>query len=139
MSTTTGLQLRSRISKGGELELSLAEVTTPEPGPDQVVVRVEATPINPSDLGLLIGPADMSTAKASGSGAGIKVTAKVPEQALPFIAARLDQANALRLAALLVALARETGAAVVCATHDPIVIEQADDELALAAEPLAVG
>jgi len=53
--------------------------------------------------------------------------------------ARLDQANARRLAALLVALARETGAAVVCATHDPVVIEQADDELALAAEPVAVG
>jgi len=92
MSTITGLQLRSQISKGGELELSLSEVTTPEPGPDQVVVKVEATPINPSDLGLLIGPADMSTAKATGSGAGTKVTAKVPGQALPFIAARLDQA-----------------------------------------------
>jgi NADPH:quinone reductase-like Zn-dependent oxidoreductase len=92
MSTISGLQLRSQISKGGELELSLSEVTTPEPGPDQVVVKVEATPINPSDLGLLIGPADMSTAKAAGSGAGTKVTAKVPGQALPFIAARLDQA-----------------------------------------------
>jgi NADPH:quinone reductase-like Zn-dependent oxidoreductase len=92
MSTITGLQLRSQISKGGELELSLSEVTTPEPGPDQVVVKVEATPINPSDLGLLIGPADMSTAKVAGSGAGTKVTAKVPGQALPFIAARLDQA-----------------------------------------------
>lgn len=91
MSDTKGLQLRSRISKAGELELSLVEIVTPEPGPDQVVVRIEATPINPSDLGLLIGPADMSTAKASGSGAAIKVTAKVPEQALPFIAARLDQ------------------------------------------------
>jgi ABC-type lipoprotein export system ATPase subunit len=53
--------------------------------------------------------------------------------------ARLDQANALRLAALLVALARETGAAVVCATHDPVVIEQADEELALAVAPIAVG
>jgi NADPH:quinone reductase-like Zn-dependent oxidoreductase len=92
MSTITGLQLRSQISKGGELELSLSEVTTPDPGPEQVVVKVEATPINPSDLGLLIGPADMSTAKAAGSGAGTKVTAKVPGQALPFIAARLDQA-----------------------------------------------
>ena len=92
MSTISGLQLRSQISKGGELELSLSEVTTPEPGPDQVVVKVEATPINPSDLGLLIGQADMTTAKAAGSGAGIKVTAKVPGQALPFIAARLDQA-----------------------------------------------
>src|SRR5438876_11701755 len=89
--TTKGLQLRSLIKKSGELELSLAEVPIPEPGPDQVLVKVEATPINPSDLGLL-GPADMSTAKASGSGAAIKITANVPEQALPFIAARLDQA-----------------------------------------------
>jgi ABC-type lipoprotein export system ATPase subunit len=46
--------------------------------------------------------------------------------------ARLDQANALALAALLSTLARESGAAVVCATHDPVVIEQADSELALA-------
>ena len=90
--TTKGLQLRSLIKKSGELELSLAEVLIPEPGPDQVLVKVDATPINPSDLGLLLGPADMSTAKASGSGAAIKITAKVPEQALPFIAARLDQA-----------------------------------------------
>ena len=90
--TTNGLQLRSLIKKCGELELSLAEVLIPEPGPDQVLVKVEATPINPSDLGLLLGPADMSTAKASGSGAAIKITAKVPEQALSFIAARLDQA-----------------------------------------------
>jgi NADPH:quinone reductase len=92
MSATTGLQLRSLITKSGELHLSLVEMPIPEPAADQVVVKVEATPINPSDLGLLIGPADMSTAKASGSGADIKVTAKVPEQALPFIAARLDQA-----------------------------------------------
>jgi NADPH:quinone reductase-like Zn-dependent oxidoreductase len=92
MSATTGLQLRSLITKSGELHLSLVEMPIPEPAADQVVVKVEATPINPSDLGLLIGPADMSTAKASGSGADIKVTAKVPQHALPFIAARLDQA-----------------------------------------------
>ena len=47
-----GLQLRSLIKNSGELELSLVNVPTPEPGPDEVVVRVEATPINPSDLGL---------------------------------------------------------------------------------------
>ena len=57
-----------------------------------MLVKVEATPINPSDLGLLLGPADMSAAKASGSGAGLTVTAKVPEASLPFLAARLDQA-----------------------------------------------
>ena len=67
MSATTGLQLRSLITKSGELQLSLVEMPIPEPAADQVVVKVEATPINPSDLGLLIGPADMSTAKATGS------------------------------------------------------------------------
>ena len=59
---STALELRSKISKSGELELSLAKVAIPEPGPEQVVVKVEATPINPSDLGLLIGPADMGQA-----------------------------------------------------------------------------
>ncbi|SJZ33911.1 hypothetical protein SAMN02745126_00488 [Enhydrobacter aerosaccus] len=88
---TTGLELRSLIKKSGELELSLAKVTIPEPADDEVVVKVEATPINPSDLGLLLGPADVTTASASGSGDGIVVTAKVPAQSLPFLAARLDQ------------------------------------------------
>ena len=63
----TGLALRSLIKKSGELEISLASVPIPEPADDEVVVRVEATPINPSDLGLLIGAADMTTAKASGT------------------------------------------------------------------------
>ena len=87
----SGLQLRSLLKKSGELELSLVNVPTPEPGDDEVVVRVEATPINPSDLGLLIGPADMSTAKASGSKDAPVITAKVPEAALRMMAARLDQ------------------------------------------------
>ncbi len=89
---TTGLQLRSRIAKSGELELSLAKAELPEPGPDQVLVKVEATPINPSDLGLLLGPADTTTFKSSGSGAEVKVTAKVPAASLPMLTARLDQA-----------------------------------------------
>ncbi len=88
---TTGLELRSLITKTGELELSLAKVEIAEPGPDQVVVKVEASPINPSDLGLLTGPADLGKAKASGSGAAIKVTAPVPQGTLPMLAARLDQ------------------------------------------------
>ena len=75
----SGLQLRSLVKKSGELEMSLVNVPTPEPGRDEVVVRVEATPINPSDLGLLIGPADMSTAKVSGTKELPVVTAKVPE------------------------------------------------------------
>ncbi len=51
----TGLELRSLIKKSGELEISLASVPITEPSADQVVVRVEAAPINPSDLGLLVG------------------------------------------------------------------------------------
>ena len=87
----TGLQLRSLIKKNGELELSLANVPVPEPGPDEVVVRVEASPINPSDLGLLVGAADMSTAKASGTKEAPVVTATVPETAMRAMAGRLDE------------------------------------------------
>src|SRR5467141_4524972 len=89
--TKTGLQLRSLIKNSGELELSLAEVPTPEPGPDEVVVRVEASPINPSDLGLLVGAADMTTAKASGTKDAPVITAKVPEAAMKAMAGRLDE------------------------------------------------
>ncbi|MET4384764.1 NADPH:quinone reductase-like Zn-dependent oxidoreductase [Bradyrhizobium sp. F1.4.3] len=86
-----GLQLRSLIKKSGELEISLLDVPTPEPGPDEVVVRVEATPINPSDLGLLVGAADMGTAKASGTKQAPVITAKVPDGAMRAMGARLDQ------------------------------------------------
>jgi NADPH:quinone reductase len=87
----TGLQLRSLIKSSGELEMSLATIPTPEPGPDEVVVRVEAAPINPSDLALLVGAADMATAKASGSKDAPVITAKVPEAAMKFMAGRLDE------------------------------------------------
>jgi NADPH:quinone reductase-like Zn-dependent oxidoreductase len=87
----TGLELRSLIKKSGELELSLASVPTPEPGPDEVLVRVEASPINPSDLGLLVGAADMSTAKISGTGDAAVVTAKVPDGAMRAMAGRFDE------------------------------------------------
>src|SRR5689334_23281738 len=86
-----GRQLRSTVKKEGILELSLARVPTPEPKPDEVVVRVEASPINPSDLGLLTGAADLSTAKASGTKDAPVVTAKVPEAAMKSMAGRLDE------------------------------------------------
>ncbi len=85
-----GLQLRSLIKKSGELELSLAKVKIPEPAADEVVVRVEGSPINPSDLGLLLGAADMTTAKSSGTGDNTVVTATVPEPAMRAMAGRLD-------------------------------------------------
>ena len=94
MTTTTareGLELRSLIRKNGELELSLARVTIAPPGADDVVVRVEASPLNPSDLGLLFGAADMSTARASGSADSPVVTATVPERLMRNMAARVDQ------------------------------------------------
>jgi len=91
----TGLQLRSLITEDGKLELSLAEVAVPEPGPDDVVIQVEATPINPSDLGLLVGGADMSTAKASGTKDRPVVTANVPPPSLRAMAARLGQSLAV--------------------------------------------
>ena len=87
----TGLELRSLIKKSGELEISLANVPTPEPAEDEIVVRVEASPINPSDLGLLVGAADMTTAKASGSKDAPVVTAKVPDAAMKAMAGRLDE------------------------------------------------
>jgi NADPH2:quinone reductase len=85
------LQLRSLIRASGELELSLHDEPMPEPQPHEVVIRVEASPMNPSDLGLLFGAADMSTAKVSGTPDRPVVTATVPERAMPAMAARLDQ------------------------------------------------
>jgi NADPH:quinone reductase-like Zn-dependent oxidoreductase len=87
----SGLQLRSLIKKSGELEISLQNVPTPEPGPDEVLVRIEATPINPSDLGLLTGAADLGTAKASGTKDAPVITAKVPDAAMRAMAGRLDE------------------------------------------------
>jgi NADPH:quinone reductase-like Zn-dependent oxidoreductase len=87
----TGLQLRSLIKSSGELEISLQSVPTAEPGPGEVVVRIEATPINPSDLGLLVGTADLATAKASATKANPVITATVPEAGMVAMAGRLDQ------------------------------------------------
>jgi len=88
----TALQLRSLIKASGELELSLASVDVPAPGPDEVLVRIEASPLNPSDLGLLFGAADMSTAKAGGTQERPVVSARVPEGAMKSMAGRLDDA-----------------------------------------------
>lgn len=87
----TALQLRSHLKASGELEISLAEVAVPEPGPDDVVICVEATPINPSDLGLLVGGADMGSAVQSGTRDRPVITAKVPAPAMRAMAARMDQ------------------------------------------------
>lgn len=85
------LQLRSTITSAGRLELSLANVDTPQPEANEVVVQIEASPINPSDMGLLFGAADMSTAEATGAADSPLVTVAIPEELLETMAARIDQ------------------------------------------------
>lgn len=87
MTVTKGLELNSRVTSAGELQLSLVEVPVATPGPDEIVVRIEATPLNPSDQGLLLGPADVATAKAI----GLITTAKIPADRMAGMKARLDQ------------------------------------------------
>ncbi len=89
--TIKGLELRSLITSDGQLRLNLEEVTLGEPGPDEVVVRVEATPINPSDLALLLGPADVATIRAEGTPERPVLVADVPAKRLGAVRARLDQ------------------------------------------------
>ena len=61
MKSTTNVELRSLDTLDGELRLTLQDVAVAAPGPDEVVVRVEAAPRNPSDLGVPLGPADLAT------------------------------------------------------------------------------
>src|SRR5678816_4660180 len=86
-----GLQLRSIVKDSGEVELSLARVATSEPAADEVVLRVEATPINPSDIGLLFGAADLATLAVSGSGERTVASARIPDAAMKAMAGRLGQ------------------------------------------------
>lgn len=88
---TAGLQLRSLVKASGELELSLAMVDVAAPASDEVVVRIEASPINPSDLGLLLGAADMTAARRSGTAEHPIVTATVPPAFLRGMAGRLGE------------------------------------------------
>ena len=85
------LQLRSMIKRDGTLELSLATIPIPQPKDDEVLVRVEASPINPSDLGLLFGAADPTTLRSAGSADRPIVTASVPDKLMGAMTARVDQ------------------------------------------------
>ena len=86
----TALQLRSLVKKNGDLEVSLTHVPTPIPAANEVLVRIEAAPINPSDLGLLFAGADMTNASQGGTKDQPVVTARVPDAVLKSMAARLD-------------------------------------------------
>ena len=84
-------QIRSLVTADGVLELSLATVDLPTPAPHEVLVRMEAAPINPSDLGLLLAMADVSKATSSGSADSPVVTAPVPAGVMPGLRPRLGE------------------------------------------------
>jgi NADPH:quinone reductase len=86
----TGLQLRSLVKGNGDLELSLTGVPVPTPAANEVLIRIEAAPINPSDLGLLFAGADMTQASQRGTKEQPVVAARIPEAALKSLAARFD-------------------------------------------------
>src|SRR3954452_7602948 len=85
-------QLRSLVTPDGELQLSVATVDTPQPGPREVLVRVEAAPLNPSDLGLLLAMADVSQAVTGGSADEPILTAPVAESVMRALVARVGRA-----------------------------------------------
>src|SRR6202790_4498284 len=86
----TGLQLRSLVKNTGDLEVSLTRVPIPVPAANEVLVRVEAAPINPSDLGLLFPGADMTKASPRGTKDQPLLAARVPDAALKSMTARFD-------------------------------------------------
>ena len=87
MTQETSREIRSEITSDGNLKISLESVNKPEPKDGEVLIKIEASPINPSDLGLLLGPADVSTLKVSDGVAQMKV----PDALMRSVSARLDQ------------------------------------------------
>ena len=91
MSENVSKQIRSEVTKEGKLLIYVKSTGMPEPKEDEVLIRIEASPINPSDLGLLIGPADVSSMSVSGEGENAVVTMDIPEGLLRMLETRLDQ------------------------------------------------
>jgi NADPH2:quinone reductase len=87
--TVTGLELRSLVRPDATLEISLAEVPIPTPGSDEVLIRIEAAPINPSDLGLLLANTDMSAATVTGPAHSPVVTAELSAGAMRALTGRV--------------------------------------------------
>ena len=89
---STYLQMISTVSAEGELVMELAEKPMPELGDDDVLIRVEATPINPSDQGVMFGWASMGQATSAGEGKQTKLSAPVSPQGMGVMKARIGQA-----------------------------------------------
>jgi hypothetical protein len=90
MEFVMNLEMRSRISSDGRLKLWLEEVALASPAPHEVQVRMEAAPLNPSDILLLLGPADLDTLVMSGTADRPIVEARVPPSRLAAMKTRLD-------------------------------------------------
>ena len=86
-----GLELRSTIAADGCLCISFAETAIGDPAADEVVVQVEATPINPSDLLLLLGPVDPDTIVSAIYDGLPELRAKVLPAALPSVRSRIGK------------------------------------------------
>ena len=89
--TDKNLQLISTVSDDNKLTLSLQEIDMPTPGADEIVVRIEAAPLNPSDFGVMFSAADMSTAVQSGTEQSPVVTADVPAKYMPSLKTRVGK------------------------------------------------
>ena len=85
------LELRSEITPAGQLRLSLEEREVATPGPDEVVVRVEAAPIDPADLAVLIGPAALETLSSEGTAERPVTRATVPDRLVRLISGPCGQ------------------------------------------------
>lgn len=94
-SNSTYLQMISTVSDTGELRLELVEKPIPTPEENQVLIKIEATPINPSDQGVMFGMSDISAAKTSGTGKDTVLTVPVSEQGLRVMKARVGQSLAV--------------------------------------------
>ena len=88
---TTMRQIRSLVTSDGRLELSVATVDMPVPAPHEVLVHVEAAPINPSDLGLLLAMADITQATSTGVGDDTVITAPISAAVMKGLAARVGE------------------------------------------------
>lgn len=73
--TTTGKQIFTALAADGTLTVEVAKSEFPDPTGNKVLVKMEAAPINPSDLALLFGPADLANAEYSDG----KIVATMPE------------------------------------------------------------
>lgn len=84
-------QLRSTVTADGTLELDIADVDVRPPRDHEVVIRVEGAPINPSDLGAMFGPADLTTVREVGDADDRRIVADIPEVARSMVAGRVGR------------------------------------------------